>query len=111
MKNRKRFRSIFSTPNRVTLSGAIYRNGSFGDQDSIQNSISYGHRIHLNGHLYLQLGIAYNRFDFSTTNAPVPTHLHSIAAVIGVDYMHNDDVGAFIQIRPGIYTEDNFNDS
>lgn len=38
----------------------------------------------------------------------MPEHLQSIAAVIGVDYMHNDDVGAFIQIKPGIYTEEDF---
>jgi hypothetical protein len=54
------------------------------------------------------LGIAYDRFDFSGTSAPVPDHLQSVAAIIGVDYMHNDDVGAFIQIKPGIYTQDDF---
>ena len=28
--------------------------------------------------------------------------------MIGVDYMHNDDVGAFLQFRPGFYTENDF---
>lgn len=87
----------------------LHRGGSFGDQDAIGNSFSYGHRILLSGHLYLHLGIDYNRFDFGKTGAPVPDHLQSVAGVIGVDYMHNNDVGAFIQVKPGIYTENDFN--
>ncbi|MFZ1220876.1 MAG: hypothetical protein WAO00_16395 [Chthoniobacterales bacterium] len=86
----------------------LHRSVSFGDQDAIQNSLSYAHRILLSGHLYLRLGIDYNRFDFSSTAAPVPDHLQSVAAVVGVDYMHNNDVGAFLQVKPGFYTEDNF---
>ena len=86
----------------------LHRNGSFGDQYSIGNSFSYAHRFLLSGHIYLHLGIDYNRFDFGSTGAPVPDHLQSVAGVIGFDYMHNNDVGAFIQVKPGFYTEDNF---
>jgi hypothetical protein len=86
----------------------LHRSGSFGEQSAVQNSFGYGHRFFLSGHLYLHLGIAYDRFDFSTTGAPVPDHLQSVAAIIGIDYMHNNDVGAFIQIKPGIYTQDDF---
>src|SRR5256885_1331673 len=86
----------------------LNRNGSFGEQSAVQNSFGYGHRFFLSGHLYLHLGVEYDRFDFGATGAPVPDHLQSVAAIIGVDYMHNDDVGAFIQIKPGIYTQDNF---
>jgi hypothetical protein len=90
------------------LGSDLRRSGSFGDQDAIQNTFSYGHRILLNGHLYLHLGIDYNRFDFSTTGAPVPGHLQSVAGVIGIDYMHNNDLGAFIQVKPGFYTQNDF---
>ena len=86
----------------------LHRGGSFGDQYAIQNSFSYAHRFLLSGHLYLHLGIDYNRFDFGTTSAPVPDHLQSVAGVIGVDYMHNNDVGAFIQVKPGFYTQNDF---
>jgi hypothetical protein len=86
----------------------LHRSGSFGDQDAIQSFFSYAHRIHLKDSLYLHLGLDYSRFDFSATSAPVPTQLHSVAAVIGIDYMHHNDVGAFFQIKPGFYTEDNF---
>jgi hypothetical protein len=89
----------------------LHRGGSFGDQYEIQNSFSYGHRFFLSGHLYLHLGISYDRFDFGATNAPVPEHLQSVAGTIGIDYMHNSDVGAFIQVKPGFYTQDDFNSS
>jgi hypothetical protein len=94
-----------------TFESDLRRSGSFGDQYSIQNSFAYAHRFFLRGHLYLHLGVAYDRFDFGATAAPVPEHLQSVAAVIGIDYMHNDDVGAFIQIKPGIYTENDFDDA
>jgi hypothetical protein len=86
----------------------LHRGGSFGDQYEVLNSFSYGHRWLLNGHLYLHLGISYERFDFGATNAPVPEHLQGVAGTIGIDYMHNNDVGAFIQVKPGFYTEDDF---
>ena len=53
----------------------------------------------------MRAGLAYERFDFSKTDAPVPDHLQSLAGVVGIDYMHGEDVGAFIQFRPGFYTE------
>jgi hypothetical protein len=86
----------------------LHRGGSFGDQYAIDNSFSYAHRFFLSGHLYLHLGISYNRFDFGSTAAPVPGHLQSVAGVLGIDYMHNNDVGAFLQVQPGFYTEDDF---
>jgi hypothetical protein len=89
----------------------LNRHGSFGEQYAIGNSFSYGHRFLLSGHLYLHLGVDYNRFDFGSTGAPVPDHLQSVAGVIGIDYMHNNDVGAFIQVKPGFYTENKFDSS
>ena len=101
-------RDLIEIESSYVLGSDLHRGGSFGDQDAIQNSFSYAHRILLSGHLYLHVGIDYERFDFSSTAAPVPTQLQSVAAVIGVDYMHNDDVGAFLQVKPGFYTENSF---
>ena len=89
----------------------LHRGGSLGDQSELLNSFSYGHRFLLNGHLYLHLGVSYYRFDFGSTAAPVPEHLQGVAGTIGIDYMHNNDVGAFIQVKPGFYTEDDFGSS
>jgi hypothetical protein len=79
--------------------------GSHGKQDEIQNEIEYGHRIHLSGNFYIHLGLAYDRFDFGSTNSPVPNHLQSFAGVFGIEVMKGSDVGAFISIRPGFYTQ------
>ena len=82
--------------------------GSFGKQDALHNAFEYSHRFLLNGRFFLRVGIAYERFDFSSTPAPVPNHLQSLAGVIALEYMVGNDVGAFIQVRPGIYTENEF---
>lgn len=79
--------------------------GSFGQQDEIQTELEYGHRIRLQGDFYVHVGFAYDRYDFGSTAAPVPNHLQAIAGVVGIDYMHGKDVGAFFQVRPGFYTQ------
>jgi hypothetical protein len=78
---------------------------SLGKQDEIQNSFEYGHRFFLKGNLYARLGVAYERFDFGSTAAPVPNHLQKIAGTISIDYMHGADIGALLQFQPGFYTE------
>jgi hypothetical protein len=80
--------------------------GRIGSQDAFEGQMEYGHRILLNGNWYLHLGMAFDRFDFRNTSAPVPVHLQSGAAVIGFDYMKGSDVGAFLELRPGFYTEE-----
>jgi hypothetical protein len=77
--------------------------GSFGKQDEIQSELEYGHRIRLSGDYYVHVGFSYDRYDFGSTSAPVPNHLQAIAGVFGIDYMHGKDVGAFFQVRPGFY--------
>lgn len=77
--------------------------GSLGKQAEIQNEFEYGHRFQLRGNYYARLGFAYDRYDFGSTSAPVPNHLQAMSAVIGIDYMHGKDVGAFLQVRPGFY--------
>ena len=102
---------LFELESSYVFESDLHRGGSFGEQDALHNSFSYAHRFLLGGHLYLHLGVDYSRFDFGTTGAPVPDQLQSAAAVIGVDYMHNNDVGAFIQIKPGFYTQSDFDDA
>jgi hypothetical protein len=102
---------IFNSETAYTFESDLNHGGSFGKQDEIQNELEYAHRFQISGNLYLHAGVSYDRFDFGTTNAPVPDHLQSFAGVIGVDYMHGSDVGAFFQIRPGFYTQNDFGSS
>ena len=83
-------------------------NIDFGKQDAFQLSVDYAHRFRLAGSLYLRAGVSYNRFDFGQTFAPVPDQLQSLAGIIGLDYMVGKDLGAFLQLRPGFYTDRTF---
>ena len=89
---------VFKFESAYVFGSDLNHGGSFGKQDEIQNNFEYGHRIQLTGNYYLRLGIAYERYDFGSTSAPVPNHLQAIAGVIGVEYMHGSDVGAFFAI-------------
>ena len=90
----------------VLESDLVHGGVSFGKQDSFQSKFEYYHRFLIKDPIYLRLGLEYNRFDFGHTIAPVPVHLQSMAAVIGIDYMHGTDLGAFIWVKPGFYTEE-----
>jgi hypothetical protein len=80
----------------------------FGDQTASELEIEYSHRFHLTGRWYLRAGLNYNRFDFGSTAAPVPNHLQSFAALLSIDYMVGPDRGAFLELRPGFYGQDDF---
>ena len=83
-------------------------NINFGDQDALQSGINYSHRFHLTGRIYLRAGFGYQRFDFGSTGAPVPSHLQGASALLALEYMVGRDTGAFLQIEPGFYTENDF---
>jgi hypothetical protein len=94
---------LFKIESGYVFESDLNHGGSFGKQSMIQNEIEYGHRLRLRGNFYAHLGFSYDRYDFGSTGAPVPNHLQSIAGVFGIDYMHGTDVGAFLQVRPGFY--------
>jgi len=99
---------LFEFQTAYVFESDLNHGGSHGKQDEIQSEFEYGHRIQLHDKIYLHLGISYERYDFGSTHAPVPDHLQAFAGVVGIDIMHGKDVGAFIEFRPGFYTEDNF---
>jgi hypothetical protein len=99
---------LFDFQTAYVFESDLNHGGSHGKQNEIQSEFEYGHRIQLHGNIYLHLGISYERYDFGSTNAPVPNHLQALAGLVGIDIMHGKDVGAFIEFRPGFYTEDNF---
>jgi len=102
---------LFKFESGYVFESDLNHGGSFGKQGEIQNEFEYGHRIQLSGNFYLHLGVAYDRYDFGSTSAPVPNHLQDIAGVIGVDYMHGKDVGAFLEVRPGFYFQNDIGSS
>ena len=99
---------LFKIQQSYVFESDLNHGGSFGKQDEIQSEMEYGHRILLRGNTYLHLGFSYERYDFGSTSAPVPNHLQALAGVVGIDFMHGKDVGAFIQFRPGFYAQNDF---
>jgi len=97
---------LFTLESGYVFESDLNHGGSFGKQDELQTEFEYAHRILLTGNLYLRVGVSYDRYDFGHTDAPVPVHLQAAAGIIGIDYMHGDDVAAFFWLKPGIYTEE-----
>jgi hypothetical protein len=94
---------LFKFEEGYVVESDLNHGGSFGKQDEIQTELEYGHRIRLSGDYYFHLGFSYDRYDFGSTSAPVPNHLQALAGVFGIEDMHGKDVGAFLQVRPGFY--------
>jgi hypothetical protein len=76
---------------------------SYGSQDESHFVTEYSHRFLLTGNWYLRAGLNYERFDFGTSFAPVPTTLQSVAGVIALEYVVKNTPGFFIRSKPGIY--------
>ncbi len=79
---------------------------SYGSFDESQFSVDYGHRFLISGQLYLKLGVDYERFDFGTTNAPLPSSLQSLTGTVALEYIVKGEVGAFIETTPGVFYSD-----
>lgn len=97
---------IFNAESGYVFESDLNHGGSFGKQYEAQNEFEYAHRFLITGNWYFRAGVMYDRFDFGNTDAPVPVHLQAMAGAFGIDYMHGKDVGAFLQVRPGFYTEE-----
>ncbi len=78
----------------------------YKDQAEIESEIQYGHRFHLEGRVYLKLGVDYQRFDFGETTAPIPSSLQQLSGVVALEYVVHGQAAAFINVKPGIYSSD-----
>ncbi len=97
---------VFIADASYVFESEIHNHGGFGDQDAAELNVEYSHRFHISGPIYFRAGLNYNRFEFGETFAPLPDHLQSFSAVVALEYLVGNDVGAFLQFRPGFYTED-----
>lgn len=80
-----------------------FRTGSAGDQDAYHANILAGVSIPLRNATYFTTNAFYDRYDFGTSLAPVPTTLHKVGADIGFDYRAEGETAATIYASPGIY--------
>src|SRR6187397_1306420 len=61
---------LFTIGSDYVFQSDLNHGGSFGQQYALQTNFEYSHRFLLSGHLYLRLGVSYDRFDFGHTAAP-----------------------------------------
>ena len=71
--------------------------------DEFQNAVEIDRRVHLFERLYLKLGVKYDRFDFGTTTAPVPSTLQTLHGIVGLEYIVKGEPAVSIYVNPGVY--------
>ena len=86
--------------------GLIRPEQGYGSFDETQLSVDYAHRFQLFGKVYLKVGAGYERFDFGTTRAPLPSSLQSITGTVALEYIEQGEVGAFLTTSPGVFYSD-----
>lgn len=83
--------------------------------DAYSGSVQFGYRIPLGncwpnekcGEWNLRLGAHYARHDFDNSGGlPLPNHIQTLAGVIALEYVVNNEVGIILETRPGVYFED-----
>lgn len=74
-----------------------------GDQDAFHANVSAGVAIPVRDTTYFTVNAFYDRYDFGTSLAPVPTTLHKLGADIGVEFRAEGDIAASLYASPGIY--------
>ena len=80
-----------------------FRFKSAGDQDAFHASAVIGFSIPQNQSIYYTLDGFYDRYDFGTSLAPVPTTLTKIGADIAIEYRAEGDVAFALIASPGFY--------
>ena len=93
-------RRSFATPAPLAPDG---RQTNYQSIDELQNSFDYAHRFLLSGPVYLKLGVSYERYDFGTTDAPIPSTLQDLNGLVALEYVVHGHTGAFIRASPGVY--------
>lgn len=66
-------------------------------------NVELTHRIPLNDHWYFKLGIEWNRYDFGNNRSLAPNTLSSYAAVLALEYWVDQELGFFMETKPGLY--------
>ncbi len=74
-----------------------------GDQDAYHANAQVGVSIPFREATYFTVNAFYDRYDFGTSLAPVPTTLHKVGADIGVEYRAEGEVALTLYASPGIY--------
>lgn len=93
----------FDLKSDYTLGSRIMKAGELGSQAVSHYEIEALRDFHLFDKYYLQLGVDWERFDFSRSNSIFPYAVSSLASEISVSYWSGDEFHPLLKIAPGVY--------
>jgi hypothetical protein len=86
-----------------TFGSHVERSGNLGSQAEYRYEIQALKNFRITGDYYLQLGVDYERFDFSRSNAQFPYSFTSLSGEVILSYWSGDSYYPVIRLEPGIY--------
>src|SRR5258707_13123862 len=86
-----------------TFGSHVERSHNLGSQAEYRYEIQALRNFRITGDYYLQLGVDYERFDFSRSNSQFPYSFTSLSGEILFSYWSGDSFYPVIRLEPGIY--------
>jgi hypothetical protein len=86
-----------------TFGSHVERSHNLGSQAEYRYEIQALRNFRITGDYYLQLGVDYERFDFSRSNSQFPYSFTSLSGEILFSYLSGDSFYPVIRLEPGIY--------
>jgi hypothetical protein len=93
----------FDLNSTYTFGSHVERSGNLGSQAEYRYEIEALRNFRITGDYYLQLGVDYERFDFSRSNSQFPYSFTSLSGEILFSYLSGDSFYPIIRLEPGIY--------
>jgi hypothetical protein len=93
----------FDLNSTYTFGSRIQKAANLGSQAEYRYEFEALRNFRITGDYYLQLGVDYERFDFSRSNSTFPYSFTSLSGEILFSYWSGDDFYPVIQLEPGIY--------
>lgn len=93
----------FDLNSTYTFGSRIQKAANLGSQAEYRYEIEALRNFRITGDYYLQLGMDYERFDFSRSSSVFPYSFTSLNGEMNFSYWSGDDFYPVIKIEPGIY--------
>jgi hypothetical protein len=93
----------FDLNSTYTFGSHVEKSHHLGSQAEYRYEVQALRNFHITGDYYLQLGVDWERFDFSRSNSQFPYSFTSLSGEILFSYWSGDSFYPVIRIEPGIY--------
>jgi len=91
-----------------TSGSRIEKAHNFGSQAEFHHEFEALRNFHLFDKYYLQIGIDYDRYDFSRSNNIFPYALSGVAGESSISYWDGDEFFPLLTLKPGLYYTRNY---